>query len=161
MPLPNLRGDLDFLFNGEIPPRLPEGEYEVAFVGANKKRMFGSGERMFLWFRIVTLGEWYETELYMTCAVPVTGRDWGPSHKFMQAWMLASGHSPKRRDRMSTTVFRNKLFRAKVRTVTRDARQKLRPPERQYSVIDELLELVAGGEVANLSSSHRASTGDA
>jgi hypothetical protein len=136
-------GDIEFPFNSEIPPRVPNGEYEVSFLRVKRKPMFGN-ERVFLWFKILTPGEWYGRELYMTCKVPPNGR-WGTSSKFLLSWVLAAGKNPTRRDRMNTSVFRNKVFRAKIRVVTETWKQAKRTREQEYSVIDELLEVVAGG----------------
>jgi hypothetical protein len=136
-------GDIDFVLSGDIPPRIPEGVYDVSFVRADKKWIFGKRECMFLWFEIVTQGEWLGQRLYMTCTVPRSGR-WGVSHKYVLAWVTASGKSPKRRDRMSTKAFRNKVFRAKVRMVLTTSKGTQRVGDQQYSVIDELLEVAAG-----------------
>ena len=45
---------------------------------------------------------------------------------------------------MSTEVFRNKVFRARMRTVTKTANQTVRTPAQQYSVVDDLLEILVG-----------------
>ena len=56
----------------------------------------------------------------------------------------AFGEQPRRRDRMSTAVFRGKVFRARFRKVLFDYRQRKRTLEQQYSVIDVLLEKGGG-----------------
>jgi hypothetical protein len=68
----------------------------------------------------------------------------GPSHKYVLAWVLAAGRQPNRREKMSTGVFRNKVFRDKVRSVTKTATRLQRTPEQQYSVIEQLLEVRTG-----------------
>ena len=139
-------GDIEFLFDGDIPPRVPEGcQYELGFIRPETKWMFGNRQRLFLWFRILNPGEWFGRDLYMTCTVVADGK-WRPSHKYFQAWVLAAGKRPNRRDRMSTAIFRNKVFRGKVRTVTKTSRQSLRTEEQQYSVIDELVGVLTGGD---------------
>jgi hypothetical protein len=45
---------------------------------------------------------------------------------------------------MSVSVFRQKLFRARIRKVITTSKQIRRTPAQQYSVIDELLEVVVG-----------------
>jgi hypothetical protein len=139
----NSDGDIEFSFDGGVPPVIPEGEYEAAFVRADRKRMYGTGERLFLWFRLITPGQWFGIELYVVCTVAAKGK-WRPSHKFFQAWILAAGKSPCRNDRMSTKVFRGKVFRVRVRTVTKTAKRDTRTLAQQYSVIDEILAVVAG-----------------
>jgi hypothetical protein len=100
-------------------------------------------KKLYLWFQLVTPGQWEGREFFMVCNVPANGR-WGPSHKFWNAYVLAFGEQPRRRDRMSTAVFRGKVFRARFRKVLFDYRQRKRTLEQQYSVIDVLLEKVAG-----------------
>ena len=136
--------DLEFPCNGDIPALVPTGNYEVFFTKAAKHSMWNQ-EKLFLWFRIVTAGEWNSHDLYMACNVARGGR-WTPSCKFYMAWVLAAGRRPNRRDRMSTQVFRNKIFRARVKVVTTTAKRDRRTPEQQYSVIDELLEVCAGSD---------------
>lgn len=136
--------DLEFPFNSDIPPLVPNGQYEVFFVRASKRDMW-KGDKLFLWFQIVTAGEWYGQDIYMVCNVAPNGR-WTPSCKFYMAWVLAAGTRPNRRDRMSTNVFRNKVFRARVKVVTTTAKRINRTPEQQYSVIEDLLEVCAGSD---------------
>ncbi|QOJ35220.1 MAG: hypothetical protein HRU82_09780 [Nitrospira sp.] len=145
MPVNNADGDIEFPLNSDIPARVPEGDYDLVFLKGDKKHMFGGGERSFLWFKIITPGDWMGTQLFMTCTVPLKGK-WSPSHKFWLAWVLAAGKRPTRGDRMSTRIFRNKVFRGRVRIVTKTARQTLRTKEQQYSVVDELAAVQAGGK---------------
>jgi hypothetical protein len=140
----NDKRDLEFLCNADIPPLVPNGEYEVFFLRAIKRDMW-KRDKLFLWFRIVTAGEWNGQDIYMVCNVAHDGR-WTPSCKFYLAWVLAAGRRPNRRDRLSTNVFRNKIFRARVKVVTTTAKRVNRTPEQQYSVIDDLLEVCAGSD---------------
>ena len=133
--------DVEFPCNTEIPPAIPDrDDYEVKFVRAEQSHQW-NGDKVFLWFEMLTPGQWAGTKFFMACNAKRDGR-WGPSHKFAQAWILANGTRPKRRDRMSTKVFRDKVFRARMRTVTKDANQRDRTSAQQYSVVDELLEQV-------------------
>src|SRR5689334_19537748 len=144
MTVTNCSADLEFPCNIDIPALVPSGNYEVFFLKAARHLMW-TQEKLFLWFRISTAGEWHGQDLYMACNVARGGR-WTPSCKFYMAWVLAAGRRPNRRDRMSTQVFRNKIFRARVKVVTTTAKRDRRTPEQQYSVIDELLELCTGSD---------------
>jgi len=75
----------------------------------------------------------------MACNAPKKGIG-RASCKFYQCWVVASGRKPDRFDRMSTRVFRGKVFRALVRPVTNTAKNLPRSPLLQYSVVDVLLE---------------------
>ncbi len=79
----------------------------------------------------------------MACTVAKRGK-WGPSHKYWLCWTLAAGRRPQRRDRMSTTIFRNKVFRARVRTVLHTAQKQVRTAAQRYSLVDCLVEVVVG-----------------
>ncbi|MDA2909798.1 hypothetical protein MYX04_02570 [Nitrospiraceae bacterium AH_259_D15_M11_P09] len=109
---------------------------------AEKTRQWGQ-HKVFLWFKLITPGDWYGQEFYMACTMPRNGR-WTASCKFWLAWTLATGERPARPNRMSTSVFRNKVFRVRLRKVLKTAKQIARTPAQQYSVIDELLEAQTG-----------------
>jgi len=135
--------DVEFPFNGNIPSAIPNGDqYEMVFIRVEQVRLYGQ-PKVYLWFRMLTPGDWHGEEFYMVCNVAPKGR-WTASYKFWQAWVLASGRRPTRADRMSTSVFKNKIFRVRMRKVLKTAKQLDRTPEQQYSVIDELLEVLTG-----------------
>ncbi len=136
-------GDLEFPCKGYIPPAIPDGDhYEAVFVRAEKKRLWGQ-PKVFLWFKLMTPGEWVNHEFWMACNLPPRDH-YTPSYKFWLVWVLAAGRRPRRADRMSTKVFRNKLFRVRIRKVVKTAKQIDRTLEQQYSVVDELLEIRVG-----------------
>jgi len=135
--------DLSFHDNSEIPMAIPDGDqYEVAFLRAEQARQWG-GPKIFLWFQMLNSGEWYGQKFYMACNVPSKGR-WTASCKYWRAWVLAANRRPTRADRMSTTVFRNKVFQVRMRKVLKTANQIDRTSAQQYSVVDELLAVLTG-----------------
>jgi hypothetical protein len=135
--------DLSFPFNGYIPPAIPEGDhYEVVGVRA-EQAPFRGRLKCYLWFKLMTPGEWVGKEFCMNCTVKRNGK-WAVSSKYWKAWVLAAGRRPNRADRMSTNVFKGKVFRARFHTVVETADQDPRTPEQQYSVIAELLEVMTG-----------------
>ena len=132
--------DLIFPVNGEIPPAIPDGDqYEVVFHRAEQRRQWNQ-PKVFLWFQMRTEGEWVGQQFYMACNVAPKGK-WTASCKFWQVWVLAAGKRPTRADRMNTAVFKNKVFRARMRKVLKTSKQIDRTPAQQYSVVDELLEV--------------------
>lgn len=137
--------DLEFGGDAEIPPLIPDGEYEVIFLRAEKKERLWGGTKVFLHFQIVDSGEYQGQELYMACNVKREGK-WGVSSKYFQAWVLAAGRKPDRVDRMSTKVFQGKVFLAKVRTVTKDSKNLPRPLLLQYSIIEDLVQRLTDSE---------------
>ena len=136
--------DLDFPNNGDIPPLVPDGDYDFSYSGFDKKALWAGEERLFLFFQIQTPGPFFGDELYMACTVPRKGK-WRPSMKYWLNWVLAHGKRPTRNDRLPVSVFRNKIFRGRVRTVLRTSKKGIvRTREQQYSVIDELLAVLVG-----------------
>ncbi len=130
-------------FDSELPPLLPPGNYTVSFLRAEKKWLWGSRLKVFLHFEIVHPAEAAGNRLFMAANAPPMNR-WTIGYKFYRVWVLAAGHRPQRRTRLSTQVFRNKYFLARVKTVEKTAKDTKRPMAAQYSIIDELLDVVAG-----------------
>ena len=134
---------IEFPFNGDIPPAIPDGQhYQLMFIRAVSSSYRGR-QKVYLWFRSVLPGNSFGQEFYMACNVAPKGK-WTASYKFWQAWVLAAGKRPTRGDRMSTAVFKNKVFRARMRTVRKTANQTDRTQAQQYSIVDELLEVLVG-----------------
>ena len=108
----------------------------------------GRGLKVFLHFQIVDFGAFRGVELYMACNAPKKNKQGKMpiSSKYYQAWVLAAGKKPDRYDRMSTRVFRGKVFLAKVRPVPTNAKNVARPPLLQNSIIDDLLERLTDSE---------------
>jgi len=131
--------DISFKCTSEIPPAIPDGEYEAMFIKAEKNWMWGE-EKLFLWFQITTPGEWVGQKFYAAFNIPPKGK-FTASNKFWLWWVFAEGRRPDRFDRMSPTVFKNKVFRVRMRTVLKTAKQTDRTPEQQYSIVDELLSI--------------------
>jgi hypothetical protein len=140
-------GDLDFPCASRAFVLVPEGEtLEAGFVRAERGTVAGN-PKVFLIFYITTPGPSHGMELFLSCSVAPGGR-WARSSKFYMSWMLAAGNPPARRDRLSTAIFRGKMFRIRTKTVRRTWLHVALPTRLQYSVIDALLEVTAGGAPA-------------
>lgn len=129
------------------PPLVPDGNYELAFVRVDQKKNLWGRMKLFLHFKILDHGEHFGAVLFMAVNVPTNG-NFSISSKFLQQWVIAAGFHPSRRDRLSTRVFRGKVFFGAVRTVTQfvhsSKKMKERDPASFYSVVDHLLEVRAG-----------------
>ena len=135
----NEDGDFEFLCNPIRPPLVPEGAYVVRFVKAEMTKLY-QREKVFLHFSIAD-GKHLGVILWMACNIAPDGK-WRPSHKFWDQWILANGGEPPRPDRMSTLVFKDKIFLAKVTTTTKDGHHVARPHDSFYSKIDRLLKRI-------------------
>ena len=138
----NIGKEFSFQCSRAIPPVIPDGEYEAAFIRAETKRMWGQ-LKIFLWFRIINSGENFDVELFLACQVP---QKLTISCKYYRAWVVAAGRRPDRFEaqRMTPNVFRGKAFRVQVRVVKKDAEQRPLPPALHYSIIHKLIEKVIG-----------------
>ncbi len=132
-------------------PLIPEEVYEVNYVGYDRKdRVFAPNEgRIFLRYKVVSIGPYMGTPLFQ--AFKSYDR-WPPRSKYYQNWSIANGARPRSITRMSPGVFKNKVFRAQVRTVvpkyeSGPLKGKPKPEIFHYSIVDELLEVVVGGSV--------------
>ncbi len=134
--------DFDPACQVDVSPLIPDGNYEVVFHRAEEKRLWGK-TRLFLHFRVSQQGEHVGKDLFMSAVMPTNGR-FSISSKYIAQWSLAAGIRPSRLDRLSTKVFRGKLFLARVRTVISGHDGKERAPSWHYSIIDTLLEVRAG-----------------
>ena len=140
--------DVEIVCNSDRPVLIPEGMYEMGFVRAEEKaHLWGSRRKIFLHFKVIQQGEHVGKPLFMSANLPSNGR-FSISSKFLQQWCLAAGKSPNRHDRLSTSVFRGKVFLGLVRTVKdfvdSSGKMQKRDPTSFYSVVDHLLEVVAG-----------------
>lgn len=126
-----------------LPPHVPDGEYLAVFVRA-ERGCFERRERLFLWFAIATPGPYVNFELYLSCPCPKLGGAFGLGSKLVAAYGIAAGGLPRRKDRITTKVFKNKVFRIQTRTVVKNAQGKVRAEADHYSVIESLLSVEAG-----------------
>lgn len=123
---------------GIVPPLVPDGEYLAVFRRAEKGR-FERRERWFLWFAISTPGPHLKKEVYLSCPCPENGGSFGMGSNMVAAFTVANGSMPRRRDRMTKKTFKNKLFRLKTRTVTKNRDGVLKPASDHYSVIEKII----------------------
>ncbi len=143
---------IDLPQEGETPKSdayllIPEGEYQVKYLGADSpKKVFGPEEfRLYLHWKIVDQGHYFETQLFQSFR---HYKNWPFSSKFYCNWTLANhGQKPKKRTRMTLSVFKNKIFLAQVKTVRPKYREgslrgREKPAGMHYSIIDELIEIV-------------------
>ena len=56
--------DLVFACRSHIPPAIPDGDqYQVSFIRAEHRKHWGG--KVYLWFKLITPGEWCGEEFYM------------------------------------------------------------------------------------------------
>ncbi len=129
----------------ETRPLIPEGSYQVCCIRIEKGASHFRSLKMFLRFKIVDPGQYFETELFMAMNLidTKTGKPFKKvprGSKYFEQWVIANNNiHPRRKDRMSSTIFKNSVFEAIVRTVKPKFPDGTEKPECfHYSVVDYL-----------------------
>ena len=63
----------------------------------------------------------------------------GPNSEYRRAWVLAAGTAPRKRQVLSSRIFKGKLFEIELGTVTKRADQSAHAKEAEYSVVRRIL----------------------
>ena len=119
---------------GEERPLIPEGAYGVQCVGFKTDIFCFGSFKIFLKFKIISPGEYKDTELFMVIPqykkVP-------PGSKYYKQWVIANGNvKPARKDRMPTAIFKGYSFEAVVKTAKPKYEDKTAMPDCfNYSII--------------------------
>lgn len=126
-------------------PLIPEGEYQAVYVTHETTR--GSfGTKLKITFRIVSLGQYFETLIPLWCNVSDASsskRKQGKvkvnkNHK-LTTELLRVLQIKTRIDRLSPIMLKGYILLIKVRTVSSNCYQKKLTPPQQYSVVDSLI----------------------
>jgi hypothetical protein len=132
-----------FIDTKYLPPKIPEGVYEGVFVRYEMAVVFKC-PKIFIYFRVTELGQYHGLELFRAYRVTTQPRPGKsaklilkPRSELLRMIQRLSGEKV-RRDRASLSRLRGKVLRLKVRTVTKDYRQRDLPEFDQYSVIEDI-----------------------
>ena len=138
----------DTHFDADKPVLIKPGIYELVLSRTWKGYLYGRAPKLLLVFRIVTEGPHYGYHLYrcynikgLTKRKELIPKGWH-SELVMEYSRLFG--VPKRLRDIGVRQFKNKVFIGRVRTVEKDYKQRARPDDMKYSVIDELMEVIAG-----------------
>ena len=124
-------------------PRVPEGEYDVICYDVETGRSWGGRENVYIKCRVFE-GPCHDIELFLVCTYHPKA-ELTPRHKYYQQWTLAAGKPPSKGERLHFGVFKNKMFRVLVRNTQKRHRSgRIMADCVQYSVIDSIIEKVAG-----------------
>ena len=128
--------DIEFGVSAALPLIASETA-TVGFIRAEKKTMWRE-EKLILWFAICDPGDCLGQELFMACVIPKNNQSTSGS-KLLRNWIIATGKRHDRYDRMTTRVFKDKYFVAKLKTVTMNKKHGQLPPQAHYTIIETLL----------------------
>ena len=125
-------------------PLLPNGTYEVQCVSYNSGPYLGKTRKMFLYFKIIDSGEHHGKLIFQAFNMPYNGKIKTGS-KYYKTWVMVHGwQKPSRNAKMSPKLFLDKVYKIKTRTAKPKHNGKDMPDKFGYSVVDEILEVVAG-----------------
>jgi len=136
--------DIEFEAAEDYPPRIEPGkhmgkctEVKIIYIGGRPK--------IRLTFLVAVDDENYDTDyVAMYCYMPKPPKRVHPAHSFYKNFVVANeGIKPKRADRMSMRIFKDKFFWVEVVDVTVDFKKEKKSEEDVYSKVKKLLKLVS------------------
>ena len=134
----------EYKFGEDYKPRLPNGIYEAQCIRFDNRFSCGKAKKLFLHFKIVEPGEHHGKEIFEAFNMPYNGRIKQGS-KYFKTWCMVNGwNRPSRNAKLSARLFVKKIFKVKTRTVKPEHNKQPMPESFWYSVVDEILEVVAG-----------------
>jgi hypothetical protein len=140
--LPVLELELD----GNPLVRVPDRAFQAAFSRAERRFLY-QRTSLWLWFRLVALdavdAHFHGLELPLICAT--RGGRIGPKAKFAKIWSRLAGRPAVKGERLSTAIFKGRLFTIRTRTVRIDHEQNPHGAIDEYSVVQDILEIEVGG----------------
>jgi hypothetical protein len=127
---------------GEIPPRIPAGEYQAfCYQYELEPRKTWGKHHVYILFRICG-DRCGGTELFLACPYFRKG-EMSHRYKYFQQWTIANGAPPVKGQRMTPNIFLGKMFKVLIR----DARTTYpdgepTPESLRYSVVHRIIGLV-------------------
>ncbi len=141
----------DVVIADDLPPRIKQGIYELAFVDYQTAKMFkGKAHKLIMQFRITTFGDSFGLILPRYYNVqhiignPQRHGRFKASKKgdFVREYLTLFPSRADRLDRIPMTPFQDVIIQGKVETVT-FSRGKEIPKPLQYSKVAELRQVVS------------------
>lgn len=145
-----VRQDLEFLLDGEAPPRIPDGLYQLRFLHWDTAIMFGKAAKIILTFKVIEPGQYFDVVTLPAYynAKRLVGRPGrhggfkvGWRSTFLRDYVRLFHRDAKRLDRMPMSEFEKHIIVGKVKTVTMSSNQEKLPESLQYSVVEELVKV--------------------
>lgn len=135
----------EFFCGQDYWPLIPNGTYEAQCIKFDSKFVLGKARKLFLTFKIIDEWEHYGKLIFMAFNMPYDKKI-RPGSKYYKTWVMVNGYrKPSRNATMSPRLFKNKIFKIKTRTVKpKDHNDREMPEDFHYSVVDSIIEVVAG-----------------
>lgn len=121
-------------------PLIPEGSYEAVCIKHEISPYLGKGKKLFLTYQIIQ-GEYMGIKLFQ--AINHNYNAFSPSTKYYTEWTIANGDMPKRKDKMTPRIFKDKAFLVKVKTTKPKYEDGEYKPEKfHYSTVERIIEVL-------------------
>lgn len=139
-----MTSDQNYICAQDYRPLLENKIYEAQCVGSNDSFVLGKSRKLFLDFRIIDPGIYFEKEIFMAFNMPYN-RKIKPGSKYYKTWVKINGNRPPSRNTiMSPKLFHKKIYKIKTRTVKpKSVDGKEMPEEFFYSIVDCIIEVIA------------------
>lgn len=142
---------MDCIVDGDLPPLINPGSYEMTMVGYKTAVYYGRAQKLVISFRIVECGAAFESVLERYYNVlKLSGKPGkngvfkvGQRSDFLREFCsVFPAVNVRRLDRIPMSYFDGVIVRGEVSTVTHDTKQHQIPKSLQYSKVTRLLEVV-------------------
>lgn len=142
---------MNCLIDGDLPPLIKPGEYEVVLVEYRTAMFFGRAAKLVLSFKIIEPGEGFEAvleryyNLQRIIGKPGKNGDFkvGKRSDFLrELCTVFPTLNVRRLDRIPMSCFDGVIIKARIDTVTHDTKQAPIPKPLQYSKVSKLLGVV-------------------
>jgi len=127
-----------------LPPCIPPGLYDAVILIAKKVRTFQNRWCVRFTFRIVEQGQYFDVRLPGYANLGNDRKTVRPCSKLASWCRLIANKSGRRPDRISLSAFREFYFQVEVSTVVHNSRQRELPERDQYSVVQDIKDIVGG-----------------
>ena len=139
----------EFVCAENYKPLIPDGVYEAQCIKYDSSFRLGKTRKTFLHFRILEPGSNCGRQIFMAFNMP-DEKKIRIGSKYYKNWCLVNGWvKPSKNAKMSPRLFKSKIYRIKTRTVKPKHNGKEMPQDFWYSVVDEIIEVLAGQSNSN------------
>ena len=133
----------ELIFDLTSEPLVPDDKYEFVYASHKYVPSFGGNSKLFMWFRITSLGEHHGKELLRFYNVRVSNKRYRPPRNGLMTREMRQlfGNSLKARG-LPLQQLKGSVLLGITRTVSTDSRQKKLHSINRYSVIDQLVRVI-------------------
>ena len=133
----------ELVFDLAQEPLVPDDKYEFVYARHKYVLSFGGKPKLFMWFRITSLGEHHGKELPRFYNVRTSNKRYSPPRNGVLTREMRQlfGNSLKARG-LPLQQLKESVLLGITRTVNTDSRQKNLHMANRYSVIDEFLRVI-------------------